>query len=109
MADRARRPGTTSRSRQWILGIRPELDGLRIDPLLPAGVAGFRATRRFRGATYRIAVRKPRGVVARVTHLVVDGRVVDGTLVPLPASPGGVVLVEGCAEPAPNRRPMGPG
>ena len=41
---------------QWILGIRPEYDGLRVDPVLPAGWPGFTATRRFRGATYIIQV-----------------------------------------------------
>jgi cellobiose phosphorylase len=40
---------------QWILGIRPEHDGLRVDPCLPPGWDGFRASRRFRGATYRIS------------------------------------------------------
>ncbi|MGH2928728.1 MAG: GH36-type glycosyl hydrolase domain-containing protein, partial [Solirubrobacteraceae bacterium] len=35
---------------QWILGIRPELDGLRVDPVLPSSWPGFTATRRFRGA-----------------------------------------------------------
>ena len=42
---------------QWILGIRPEHDGLRIDPCLPSDWDGFRAVRRFRGATYDITVR----------------------------------------------------
>ena len=45
---------------QWILGIRPDHDGLRIDPCLPADWDGFEATRQFRGATYRIRVHKPR-------------------------------------------------
>ena len=44
---------------QWILGIRPEHGGLRIDPCLPAAWAGFEATRRFRGSTYRIAIANP--------------------------------------------------
>ncbi len=43
---------------QWILGIRPELDGLRIDPVIPSAWPGFTATRRFRGATYEITVRR---------------------------------------------------
>jgi len=45
---------------QWILGIRAEHDGLRIDPSLPADWGEFKVTRRFRGATYRITVRKRR-------------------------------------------------
>jgi cellobiose phosphorylase len=43
---------------QWILGIRPEFDGLRVDPVIPSGWPGFTATRRFRGATYEITVRR---------------------------------------------------
>ena len=46
---------------QWILGIRPDHDGLRIDPCLPTDWDGFTATRRFRGATYHVRVRKPAG------------------------------------------------
>jgi len=78
---------------QWILGIRPEHDGLRIDPSLPAAWDGFSATRRFRGATYRIQVRKPAGAPGRVTRLLVDGRRTEGNLCP-PAADGAVVEVE---------------
>jgi cellobiose phosphorylase len=79
---------------QWILGIRPEHDGLRIDPCLPSDWEGFEAVRRFRGATYRVRVRKPPGrQEGRVSSLVVDGRVTDGTLVPV-APEGATVSVE---------------
>jgi cellobiose phosphorylase len=74
---------------QWILGIRPDFGGLRVDPVLPGAWAqGFQATRRFRGATYEISV--PAGT--RVTHLVVDGVRIEGNLIP-PAEPGAVVRV----------------
>ena len=43
---------------QWILGIRPEHEGLRIDPCLPSDWEGYEAVRRFRGATYRISDRQ---------------------------------------------------
>jgi cellobiose phosphorylase len=78
---------------QWILGIRAEFDGLRIDPVLPAEWPGFTATRRFRGATYEISVRNPAGVSGRVGHLLVGGEPIAGTLVPL-APPGATVNVE---------------
>jgi cellobiose phosphorylase len=78
---------------QWILGIRPEHDGLRIDPVLPAAWAGYTATRRFRGATYRISVRKPPGQAGRVSLVCVDGEPIEGTLVP-PAPAGATVQVE---------------
>jgi cellobiose phosphorylase len=84
---------------QWILGIRPEHGGLRIDPVLPAAWTGYSATRRFRGATYRIRVRKPLGVTGRVGFLLVDGVRVEGTLV-APAPPGRTVEVEAAISPA---------
>jgi cellobiose phosphorylase len=76
---------------QWILGIRPEHDGLRVEPALPTAWPGFRATRRFRGTRYDIEVRRSDGAASgdgdrpvRVS-LCVDGAPVDGTVVPLPA------------------------
>jgi cellobiose phosphorylase len=82
---------------QWILGIRPEHDGLRVDPCLPSGWEGFDATRRFRGATYRIVVRAPSGAGGRATSLVVDGRRIDGTVIP-PAADGSIVTVTATIE-----------
>jgi cellobiose phosphorylase len=79
---------------QWILGIRPEHGGLRIDPCLPSAWDGFRAVRRFRGATYRIAIGKPVGVTGRIASLLVDGRQVDGNVV-APAPEGADVTIEG--------------
>jgi len=82
---------------QWIVGIRPEFDGLRIDPRLPAGWGEVRVTRRFRGATYGIVVRETAvGVdgTARVGRLTVNGAPIDGNLAPLPPYPGAVIEVE---------------
>jgi cellobiose phosphorylase len=87
---------------QWIVGIRPELGGLRIDPRLPAGWGDIRVTRRFRGATYRIVVHRaaslgsagPGSASNRVTSLVVNGASIDGNLAPLPTETGGVIDVE---------------
>ena len=78
---------------QWILGIRPEHEGLRVDPVIPAAWSGFTATRRFRGAEYRIRVRKPVGLTGRVHELIVDGVRLDGNLVP-PAPAGRIVEVD---------------
>ena len=60
-----------------------------MDPVLPAAWPGFTATRRFRGATYLISVRNAGG---HLTHLEVDGRRSEGTLVP-PAPAGATVRV----------------
>ncbi|MEU4419863.1 glycosyl transferase [Actinoplanes sp. NPDC024001] len=78
---------------QWILGVRPDFEGLRIDPVLPAGWPGFEVTRSFRGTTYEISVRRAEGATGRVTELLVDGVPVAGNLVPVGA-PGAVVRVE---------------
>ena len=59
---------------QWILGIRPEYDGLRIDPCLPADWEGFIVERSFRGCRYRIEVRNPRHVSRGVAAVKLDGR-----------------------------------
>jgi cellobiose phosphorylase len=84
---------------QWILGIRPDHAGLRVDPVLPAAWAGFDAVRVFRGATYQIKVCKVPGVPkSRVAYLVVDGKRVDGNLVPL-APEGATVQVEAFTTP----------
>jgi cellobiose phosphorylase len=78
---------------QWILGIRPEHGGLRVDPVLPSGWPGFTAVRQFRGATYEISVRKAAGASGRVSHLAVDRERIEGSLIPM-AQPGSTVKVE---------------
>ena len=81
---------------QWILGIRPEFDGLRIDPVIPSAWPGFTATRRFRGATYEITVRRARTLdsgIAEGAGNRVNGEPIVGTLLPL-AKPGETVTVE---------------
>ena len=79
---------------QWILGIRPEYDGLRVDPCVPAGWGDFHVTRRFRGATYRIAVRKAKGTAGSLARLVADGREIAGNVAPLPTKAGQVIEIE---------------
>jgi cellobiose phosphorylase len=76
---------------QWILGIRPHYKGLRVEPCLPSAWTGYRASRRFRGATYDIRVTRDETV--RATRVAVDGRPVPGTLVP-PSPAGTDVTVE---------------
>ena len=72
---------------QWILGIRPTRDGLLIQPIIPTGWTGFRAVRRYRGATYHIDVR--RQGPGNASSVMVDGALLDGNLVP-PAARGAV-------------------
>jgi cellobiose phosphorylase len=69
---------------QWILGIRPSYDGLRIAPAIPADWPGFSAERIFRGVRYRIAVK--RAGKGNEVSLLVDGQPVAGDVVPLPSA-----------------------
>jgi cellobiose phosphorylase len=74
---------------QWLLGIRPTHNGLRIAPAIPTAWPGYTASRRFRGTRYDIAVRRE-GPGAAVS-LRVDGEPIAGDVVPLP--PAGTAKV----------------
>jgi cellobiose phosphorylase len=67
---------------QWILGIRPEYEGLRIDPCIPSDWNGFTVQRTFRGARYRIEVRNPEHLSKGVTEIRLDGRALKENLIP---------------------------
>ena len=77
---------------QYILGIKPEYNGLKIDPSIPHEWDGFTASRLFRGATYEITVKNPDHISHGVKSVTVDGNAVDGNVVP--AFDGGVHTVE---------------
>jgi cellobiose phosphorylase len=79
---------------QWILGIRPEHDGLRVDPCIPAAWKGFSVVRQYRGGVYHVKVNNPNGLCCGVKSLVVDGRRVAGNLLPPPTAPGQAIQVE---------------
>ena len=68
---------------QSILGLQPTLEGLRIDPCIPAEWTAFRLHRRFRGAEYDILVKNPRGVQKGVASVSVDGRAISGNVLPI--------------------------
>ncbi|TMX34526.1 GH36-type glycosyl hydrolase domain-containing protein [Vibrio parahaemolyticus] len=68
---------------QWILGIRPDVDGLIVDPCIPSDWKEFRVKRQFRGATYHIHVINPGKVSKGVAELRVNGEVLAGNKVPV--------------------------
>ncbi|MCR4760882.1 MAG: glycosyl transferase, partial [Oscillospiraceae bacterium] len=73
---------------QYILGISADFDGLKVDPSIPQAWDGFTATRKFRGATYNITVKNPDHVSKGVKSLTVDGKAVEGNVVPVFAEGG---------------------
>ena len=77
---------------QDILGIKPGYDGLIIDPCISKHWKAYMVTRRFRGATYRIAIQNPDGVCKGVKSIRVNGEMIDGNILPV-AGPGSNVDV----------------
>ena len=67
---------------QYILGIRPELGGLRIDPCIPSDLRSFTCTRRFRGRTYIITVDNSSGSEKGIREMTVNGVPAEGNLIP---------------------------
>lgn len=66
----------------YILGVRPDYNGLLIDPCIPRKWKGYTVKRVFRGATYEIEVKNPKGVSKGVSYLMVDGKKVMGNVAP---------------------------
>ena len=72
---------------QYILGIRPDFDGLHIDPCIPSDWKEFSVTRIWRGCTYYIHVTNPDGVEKGIRSLTADGKEVAV----LPVLPAGSI------------------
>jgi len=68
---------------QFILGIQPDYDGLKVDPCIPAKWDGFEITRKFRGSTYLIKVENPNHVSKGVVKVKIDGNLYNSNVLPL--------------------------
>ena len=68
---------------QYILGVKPDYEGLLINPCIPKKWDGFKMKRKFRGATYLIEVRNPEHVSKGVKQITVNGTSIEGNLVPI--------------------------
>lgn len=67
---------------QYILGIRPEFDGLCIDPCIPDYMKEFSVKRTFRGAEYYIHIDNSSGSQKGLKSLIVNGKSVEGNIIP---------------------------
>ncbi len=68
---------------QYIFGIRPNYDGLMVDPCIPTDWKEANITRKFRGATYRISIKNPDSKSKGVKQLMVDGKTINGNIIPV--------------------------
>ena len=67
---------------QYILGIKPTLDGLQIDPCIPGSLSSYHVDRTYRGSVYHIDIDNAAGVEHGVKSMTVNGKVTEGTLIP---------------------------
>ena len=77
----------------WVLGIRPEVEGLRIAPCIPGKWKGFSMTRTFRGMRLSIEVKNPKRRNRGLKSLTVDGQPIEGEVIPTAALRDGAKIV----------------
>ncbi|MFY0628509.1 MAG: hypothetical protein JXR07_19590 [Reichenbachiella sp.] len=67
---------------QYILGIKPQYEGLEISPCIPKDWEGYNISRKFRGAEYKIEIIN-NGVNAGVKEVSVNGEIIEGNIIPI--------------------------
>ena len=72
---------------QGILGIKPDYDGLKIDPCLPKELTDLHLVRKFRGSTYNIHIVNKAGDEKGKLTLTCDGVKIDGDTIPADKAP----------------------
>lgn len=70
---------------EGILGMRPNLEGLRLAPSIPSSWDGFTAQKDFRGCKLSITVKNPSHVQSGCKELTVNGKKMEGNFIPASA------------------------
>jgi len=68
---------------EYIFGLQPDYDGLRIDPCVDPAWMDFSVQRQFRGSIYQIHFHNPDGVERGVRSVMLDGQPMQGNLLPV--------------------------
>lgn len=68
---------------QYILGIRPQFDGLLIDPCIPRSWNEYTVLRKFRHVEYKITVKNPDNVCKGVKSIKLDGVILKSNKIPI--------------------------
>ncbi len=66
---------------EYILGIRPVFEGLKIDPCIPASWDGFTVKRKFRGIDLSIKISNPESCCGGVREFRINGLVCPGNVI----------------------------
>jgi len=67
---------------EGILGLRPDIDGLRLSPAVPASWKSFTMEKVFRGCKLNIRVNNPEGHESGCKKLTVNGTMAEGNFIP---------------------------
>ncbi len=73
---------------QAMLGIKPQFDGLMVDPCLPAHIRELTVHRAFRGNTFEIAIQNRSGGEKGEVKVSVEGMPIEGQTIPVPEGTG---------------------
>ncbi|MBN2736771.1 MAG: N,N'-diacetylchitobiose phosphorylase [Spirochaetales bacterium] len=68
---------------QWILGIRPDYNGLIIDPAIPSDWKEFTVSRVFREKKINIKFNNPESVQKGVKKIMLNGQALEGNIIPV--------------------------
>ena len=66
-----------------ILGVKPDFNGLLIDPCIPVEWDGFKVSRKFRGATYNIIIKNPNNISKGNKTIKLNGNLIEGSIIPI--------------------------
>ena len=68
---------------QYILGVYPDYNGLRIDPCIPDSWGEYTIKRSFRNAIYNITIKNPDHVSKGIVSIECDGEKIEGNILPV--------------------------
>jgi cellobiose phosphorylase len=69
-------------SNEYILGIRPLIQGLLVSPCIPPEWDGYSVKRKVRGKDYDITVKNPEHIGCGNTEIKVNGKIHNGNIIP---------------------------
>ncbi len=68
---------------KYIMGLKPQHNGLEINPCIPKAWNGFTAVREFRNSIYKIYVKNPNHISKGVISMLIDGEKMEGNIIPI--------------------------
>lgn len=68
---------------QFILGLQPDYNGLKIDPCIPSEWKEIKVNRKFRGKEFNIVIRNEKGINKGVEKIILNGEEIIGNVIPV--------------------------